>query len=120
MDTVVVKNIRCYAYHGCLEEEAKIGSDYLVNISVDADLSTSCKSDALTDTVDYVSLHRIAREEMAQRTNLMEAVAHRIICAIFYQHPEVEYAEVEVAKCNPPIDGDVELVAVRLKRSRSA
>ena len=120
MDTVVVKNIRCYAYHGCLEEEAKIGGDYLVNISVDADLSTSCKSDALYDTVDYVSLHGIVREQMAQRANLLEAVADRIICAIFDQHLEVAYAEVEVAKCNPPIDGDVEAVAVRLKRSRSA
>ncbi|MGA0415533.1 MAG: dihydroneopterin aldolase [Flavobacteriaceae bacterium] len=120
MDTVVVKNIRCYAYHGCLEEEAIIGSDYLVNIAVVADLSTSCKSDALSDTVDYVSLHRIVRAQMVQRANLLEAVSDRIICAIFDQHPEVEYAEVEVTKCNPPIDGDVEAVAVRLKRSRSA
>ncbi len=119
MDTILVKNIRCYAFHGCLEEEARIGSDYRVDIKVKADLMTSCLSDALEDTVDYVSLHRIAREQMAIRAKLLETVALRIVESIFDQHKEVQSVRVEVQKCNPPIEGDVAAVSVRLKRKRN-
>ena len=43
---------REYAYHGCLEEEAVIGSEYRIDVSVWADLSASALSDDLADTVD--------------------------------------------------------------------
>lgn len=49
-----VHGIRIYTNHGCMQEEAVIGSHYEVNISVWADLSASVASDDLVDTVDYV------------------------------------------------------------------
>ena len=52
MSTIRLKNIKIYAFHGCLVEEGKIGSDYLVNLSVKADLSAATDSDKLSDTVD--------------------------------------------------------------------
>ena len=30
--TVKVENLKIYAFHGCMEEEKVIGSDYIVNI----------------------------------------------------------------------------------------
>ena len=59
MGIVKVSNIKVYAYHGCLVEEGKIGSDYRVDLEVKADLSISAKTDRLKDTVDYVLLNRI-------------------------------------------------------------
>ena len=50
-----VHGIRIYTNHGCMQEEAVIGSHYEVNISVWADLSASVASDDLNDTVDYVA-----------------------------------------------------------------
>ncbi len=41
MGTIRLKNIKIYAFHGCLIEEGQIGSDYLVNLSVKADLKRS-------------------------------------------------------------------------------
>ena len=42
MGTIKVTNIRIFAYHGCLVEEGKIGSDYelfiLSNVLWDVDL----------------------------------------------------------------------------------
>jgi len=49
-----VHGIRIYTNHGCMQEEAVIGSNYEVNISVWADLSASVASDDLNDTIDYV------------------------------------------------------------------
>ena len=38
MGTIKLQNIRTYSFHGCLEEESIIGSDYLVNLEVKTDL----------------------------------------------------------------------------------
>ena len=45
----MLKNIRCYSFHGCLKEEAAIGSDYRVDLCVNADLKKSAKTDQLKD-----------------------------------------------------------------------
>lgn len=103
---------REYAYHGCLEEEAVIGSEYRIDLSVWADLSASALSDNLADTVDYVALRLIVSEEMAVRAKLLETVCARIISRIFKDLPAVERAEVKVCKLNPPVDGDVHAVCV--------
>ncbi len=95
-----------------------IGSDYRVDLDVYADLSQPSKSDKLQETVDYVHLNKIVREEMAIRSNLLEHVAKRIIDRIFLELSMVNEAQVEVAKINPPMGGDVESVSVKLKYSR--
>ena len=59
MDKIYLKNIKIYAYHGCMEEEKKIGSNYLVNLVVHAELRMSWKSGELKDSVDYVALRDV-------------------------------------------------------------
>lgn len=118
MGIIKVQNIRVYAYHGCLIEEEKIGSDYRVDIKVKADLSKSTKTDSLSDTVDYVHLNKIVKEEMAIRAKLLEYVADRILDRIFDEIPMVNLAEVSVSKINPPIGGNVEKVTVELRKKR--
>ncbi|MDP2686876.1 MAG: dihydroneopterin aldolase [Aequorivita sp.] len=118
MGTIRLKNIKIYAFHGCLIEEGQIGSDYLVNLSVKADLKKAANSDALADTVDYVMLQQIVREEMAMRAKLLEHVAKRIIDSIFLKLHIVNEVKVTVAKRNPPIGGDVAEVSVTIKMKR--
>ena len=120
MGKIYLKNIRLYSYHGCMDEEEKIGSDYVVNLKVKTDLSVSSKSDILEDTVDYVSLHSIVKEEMDQRAKLLETVASRIIKRILKENPVVVKASVKVAKKNPPIGGNVEEVAVKRELKRTS
>ena len=74
MGVITVSGIRVFAYHGCMAEERQIGSDYIVNVEVCADLSTSAKSDSLEDTVDYVSINQIVKQQMAISSNLLENV----------------------------------------------
>jgi dihydroneopterin aldolase len=95
-----------------------IGSDYRVDLEISADLSQPANSDQLSETVDYVHLNNIIKEEMTVRSNLLEHVAKRIIDRIFKEIKEVTEVEVEVAKINPPIGGDVESVSVKLSSSR--
>lgn len=118
MDKIKLKNIRVYAYHGCLDEEGHIGSDYIVNLTVKADLKKASKTDSLADTVDYVQLQTIVREEMAKRAKLLEHVARRIMKSVLSKLEMVKEINVSVAKKNPPIGGDVAEVQVKMKMKR--
>ncbi|SFS39694.1 dihydroneopterin aldolase [Lutibacter maritimus] len=118
MGTIKVKNIRVYAYHGCLIEEGKIGSDYRVDLKVKADLSKSAVTDNLEDTVDYVHLNKIVKQEMAIRSKLLEEVAKRILDRILVEIPIVKQAIVAVSKLNPPIGGNVEMVTIEMCKNR--
>ena len=118
MGVIKVENIRVFAYHGCLKEESKIGSDYLVDLEVEADLQRSATTDLLRDTVDYVFLNKIIREEMLRPTHLLETVAKRILIRIFEEDKIVNRATVWVSKLNPPIGGDVEKVTIKMSEKR--
>lgn len=115
---IKVENIRVFAHHGCLKEETKIGSDYRVDLEVKANLQQSAKSDLLRDTVDYVLLNKIVREEMLKPTHLLETVAKRILLRVFDEGRLVDEATVWVSKLNPPIGGDVEKVTVIMTERR--
>jgi dihydroneopterin aldolase len=118
MGIIKVENIRVFAYHGCLKEETKIGSDYRVDIKVKANLKTSSQTDALEDTVDYVFLNKVIKQEMSIPSKLLETVAKRILDRVFNEDRMVKKATVCISKINPPIGGDVEQVTIKLPDRR--
>jgi 7,8-dihydroneopterin aldolase/epimerase/oxygenase len=118
MGVIKVDNIRVYAYHGCLDQETIIGSDYRVDVAVKADLMASSASDDLNDTVDYVLLNRIVKEEMGVASKLLETVCNRIINRILKESLLVNKVTVAISKLNPPIGGDVERVTIKITEKR--
>ena len=118
MGKIQVNNIKLYANHGCLEEEAKIGSWYRVDVQVSANLDKSSVTDNLNDTVDYVHLNHIVKEEMGIRSKLLEEVARRILDRFFSELKMINTATVCVAKINPPIGGNVQEVVIILTKER--
>ena len=112
MGTINVNCIKLYAFHGCLEEEAIIGGNYIVDVKIETDFSVAEKTDELSKTVDYVEVFRIVKEQMAIRSKLIEHVAGRIADALTKQIPAIEKSEVTVTKINPPLNGDVSSVSV--------
>jgi len=118
MGIIKVENIRVFANHGCLKEETQIGSDYRIDLKVTANLQTSAQSDKLSDTVDYVFLNRIVREEMDNPSHLLETVAKRILKRILNEDALVNKATVCISKLNPPIGGDVEKVTIKMTDKR--
>ena len=116
MASISVLGIRVYAYHGCLKEETKIGSDYEVNVVLEYDIKESSHSDDLKNTFDYVSIKAIFKDEMSIPSKLLENVVARILDKIIETHPKIYFVEVSVAKKTPPINGDVREVVVKDKR----
>ncbi len=115
MGTILVEGIKLYGYHGCLEEEAKIGGNYIVDVRLDVDFQSASKSDELAETIDYVDVYNIVKIEMAVRSKLIEHVGQRILDKILATWNSVNYVEVKVIKLRPPMNGDVERVSVILK-----
>ncbi len=118
MGKIRLENIKLHSNHGCLDEEGLIGSEYRIDIEIEANLETSSVSDELSDTVDYVLLHHIAKQETLIRSKLLENVVWRIQNRILKEIPEIETIWVRLAKINPPIQGNVEKVSVELSKTR--
>ena len=107
-----VRGLRCYAFHGCMEEEARIGGHYVVDVEIDTDFSKAATSDELSETVDYCAVQRIVEEEMAIRSKLIEHVGQRIMTRIQDELQGILGLRVEIHKLSPPIDGDTREVSI--------
>jgi len=111
MNRIEVNGIKLYAYHGCLKEEGVIGGHYVVDVTIDTDFSVAAETDDLSNTVDYVDVNRIVTEEMAIRSKLIECVGWRIVEKI-KALDNVANVTVKVTKLSPPINGNVNNVAI--------
>mgnify|MGYP002712280304 FL=1 len=111
MGKIFVEGIKIYAYHGCFKEEAVIGTNFLVDIELDADLSKPANSDDINDAVNYQAVFTVVKEQMAIRSNLLENVGKRIVETIFSQFAEVEKIQLKIAKLNVPLGGHIDNTA---------
>ena len=115
MARLYINNIRLYAYHGCLEEEAKIGGHYTIDVIIDADLTKAITSDDLSDTIDYCVVYEAVKREMAIRSKLIEHVAGRIAKAIKAVYPAIASVTVRLTKHVPPVNGEMGSAVVEVE-----
>jgi dihydroneopterin aldolase len=108
MGVIEVNGIHLFAYHGCLEEESRIGGNYRVDIRIAGDLREAERSDELGATVDYGRVTAIVHEQMAVRSKLIEHVARRILDALKAEWSAPYQWRVRLVKQRPPIHGDVD------------
>ena len=111
MGLITVEGIKVFAYHGHLPEEAVLGGHFIVNVWVNADMSSVERTDILNDTVDYVNIIDIVKEQMAIRSDMIEHPAKRIVDAILLLK-KVKKVKVEVEKINLPIDATFNKISV--------
>lgn len=107
MQELFIEDIRLHAFHGCLEEESRIGGKYRVDIKAVADFNQCADSDNLEQTVDYVVVYQLVEKEMAVRSKLIETVAKRIAAKLQEVYPWVSEWEVSLTKYNPPVNGNL-------------
>lgn len=110
-----IEGIRLYGFHGCLDEEAKIGGHYIVDVYMTTDFSEAANTDDLTKTIDYCTVYEIAKAEVAIRSKLIEQVCQRIYTKLKNQFPTLITLHVKLTKLTPPMNGDVQKVSVEIK-----
>lgn len=118
MDKIILENIEIYAFHGHLPEEQKIGSLFLIDLEISADLTIVAKTGKLEDTFDYRKAYQIVHEEMAIPSDLLEHVGGRIVDRLLKASSQINKVKLKVSKMNPPFGGSVKAVSVVLKGKR--
>ncbi len=107
-----IDGINLYGYHGCLEEEGRVGGEYIVNVAMVVDFNEAAITDDLNLTIDYCTIFNICKVEMAIRSKLIEHVAKRIFDNIKNAFPQLIHTKVTVVKLLPPMNGPVDRVSV--------
>jgi len=116
---ILIERIEVFAYHGCYEVEQALGQRYSLDIRLTADLEPAARSDDLKDAIDYAGVTMLALETFrANRFNLLEAAASKVIDTVLEAFPTVEAMEITVRKLSPPIAAPLAAVGVMMERRR--
>ncbi|WP_062125710.1 dihydroneopterin aldolase [Geofilum rubicundum] len=114
--TIDLEEMVFYAYHGCFKEEQMVGNRFLVNISLQTEVSLPMQSDRIQDALNYVKVYDAVKEEMMITSHLLEHITGRIIERLMNDFPAILHARVKVSKMNPPMGGQMQNVSVTLER----
>jgi len=115
--SIEVTGIKLYAFHGCMDEEARIGGNYVVDVYLETDFSEAALNDELDQTIDYVQINAIVTTEMAIRSKLIEHVGQRIWTKLTNEINGIIYLKLKIRKLIPPINGNVDEVAICIEGS---
>lgn len=118
VDRIEIRGLRVFGRHGVLEEERREGQPFVVDMTLELDLSRAAATDALVDTVDYGALARRLAEAVGRtRFELIEALAGHL-ADLALTDSRVRAVEVRVAKPRAPVTVQLDEVAVVVRRSR--
>ncbi len=115
MAQILLEHMHFFAYHGCFEEEQKIGNRFVVDLSFHYNTKNAEKTDWLKETIDYQEVYKVVSDEMAKPSKLLEHVGRRIVDALKIKFKGIKYINLKISKCNPPIGGELDKVSVVLE-----
>jgi dihydroneopterin aldolase len=116
MGLIKIENMEFYAFHGHYREEQIVGNRFIVDLTIETDMSVPSKSDNLKDAVNYQKAYLIIKAEMEKKSYLLENIAGRILDALYDEMSGIKKATIRVSKMNPPMGGKIGSVSVILDR----
>ncbi|MDR2229801.1 MAG: dihydroneopterin aldolase [Flavobacteriaceae bacterium] len=114
---IILENIKIYAYHGVLPEETILGTYYLINAEIHADLWKATESDDLNDTINYALVNEIIHQEMKIPSQLLEHVIGRIMKRIAAEFKQVNFIKIKLTKVQPPMPGEMTGVSLEMEKA---
>ncbi|MDD3725007.1 MAG: dihydroneopterin aldolase [Bacteroidales bacterium] len=115
MALIELNNMSFYAYHGCFDEEKKIGTHFRVDFEFELDTTKAELSDNIHDTVSYLDVYQLIKKEFETSSNLLEHIARRAMERIHQEYPQIQNSKIKVTKLNPPLGGKLDGVSVSLR-----
>ncbi len=116
MGLIKIENMEFYAFHGHFREEQIVGNRFIVDLTIETDMSVPSISDNLKDAVDYQKAYLIIKAEMEKKSYLLENIASRILDALYAEMSGIKKATIRVSKMNPPMGGKIGSVSVIMDR----
>jgi len=116
MDTIFLEQVKVKTKLGVPEWERLKPQTILLDIEITCDLSQSCQSDAIEDTIDYGAVVSRIRETLTENSfKLVEALAEHV-CQLILKEFNAESVKIKVAK--PNILPDLKALGVIITRSK--
>ena len=100
---IELRDITFHAYHGVLPEERLQGNTFIVDLTMETDISRAVITDNLAHTINYAEAFDVVKREMAIPSLLIEHACGRIATALMDHFPTLQGVQVRLAKKNPPI-----------------
>jgi dihydroneopterin aldolase len=116
MGIIEIEEMEFYAYHGHYEEERVVGNRFLLDLKIEADCDKAAESDRIHDALNYQTAYKIIREQMQEKSHLLENIAKRILDALYENLEGIKKATIKVRKMNPPMGGQIKSVSVTMSR----
>jgi 7,8-dihydroneopterin aldolase/epimerase/oxygenase len=117
-DRIALRGLRVRGRHGVFEHERADGQDFVIDVTIDVDVSVAGRTDDLHDTIDYGAIAQtVAAVVGGEPLNLIETLAERIATACLADS-RIASVEVSVHKPDAPIPLTFDDVVVTIVRSR--
>lgn len=116
MGLIEIEGMEFYSYHGHYREEQIVGNRFLVNATIETEIGKASVSDKLSDTINYLSVYQLIKEEMGIKSHLLEHVAGRIINRLYHSYNNLVRVRIKISKMNPTMGGEIEKVSITLEQ----
>ncbi len=116
MGKIQLEAMEFYAFHGHYTEEQIVGNKFLVDLTIETDMTMPADTDDLADALNYQSVYKLVKQEMGKKSRLLENIARRIIDVVYAEFSGIHKITITIRKMNPPIGGKMKSVAVTLTR----
>ena len=113
---ILIEDLKIFAKHGVLQEENVVGTYYLVNVEIEANIWKASQTDALEDTINYAEINEIIHQEMAIPSKLLEHVIGRIFSKLEQNFPQITAMKIKLTKVNPPMKGEMKGVSIEMEK----
>ena len=120
-DTIHLRNMQFYAYHGVNPEEKTQGQRFEVDVALQVDTRLAGLSDDLRQTINYAQVYKVVKRVVEEeRFDLIEALAETLAAQIGRRFAP-DSVRVCVRKPHVPLKGSVlDYVAVDIQRSQAS
>ncbi len=119
MDTITIKGLQLFAYHGVNPQEKRDGQHFILDLTMKADLSKARHSDCLEDTVNYAAVCATVEEVFTRQSfDLIERAAQAVCDGVLQGYPQVWEITVLLKKPEAPVPGHFDYMAVEITQRR--
>lgn len=114
MTTISLEGMEFYSFHGCTEDEKKVGIWFKVDVKFETDTIKAQASDQIADTINYQKVYTVIAKEMQIASNLLENVAFRIKNSLLIEFGDLQNLKIKISKISPPLGGKIKKVSVEI------
>lgn len=116
---IELKKLVFFAHHGVLEEEARLGQRFHVDVLLTLEDGLEFEADTTEQTVNYVAVHALVKEIFeTRRFNLIERLAEVTGREILQQFDKVTEVTIKIGKPSVPVDCACDYFAVEVTQCR--